>query len=204
MTLTIIGRSSSHFTRTARMFAHECGIPYRFEPVLDLLSVAPADYGHNPALRLPVLETADGPLFGALNICRELVRRAVQSVRVVWPEQSSSRVAMNAQELVSQGMSSEVLLIMSGPQAAGGYTDKARRSLTNSLGWLDANLPDVVRALPPERTLSFLEVSSFCFVTHLEFRQVLDISAYTNLRAFCQAYAGRKSARETAYKFDAV
>src|SRR4051812_27285927 len=102
MTLTIIGRSSSHFTRTARMFAHECGLAYRFEPVLDLMSVTPADYGHSPALRVPVLATPDGPLFGALNICRELVRRAAQSVRVVWPEQSGARIAMNAQELVLQ------------------------------------------------------------------------------------------------------
>jgi glutathione S-transferase len=203
MTLTIIGRSSSHFTRTARMFAHECGLAYRFEPVLDLMSVTPADYGHSPALRVPVLATPDGPLFGALNICRELVRRAAQSVRVVWPEQSGARIAMNAQELVLQGMSTEVSLIMSGPQPAAGYADKARRSLTNSLTWLEAHLPDVVRALPAERTLSFLEVSCFCFVTHLEFRQVLDISEYSSLRAFCQAYAGRKSARDTAYKFDA-
>ena len=62
----------------------------------------------------------------------------------------------------------------------------------------------MLRTLPPERTLSFLEVSSFCFITHLEFRQVLDISMYVKLRAFCQAYAGRKSASDTAYRFDAA
>jgi glutathione S-transferase len=201
MTLAIVGRSSSHFTRTARMFAHECGVEYQFKPVLDLMSRTAADYGHNPALRLPVLETQDGPLFGALNICRELARRGSRSLRVIWPEQLVERSAMNAQELVSQGMSSEVLLIMSGAHAVGGYTDKARESLTNSLAWLDAHLPEVLRALP-ERALSFLEVSSFCFITHLEFRQVLDVSEYSKLRAFCQAYAGRKAARDTAYKFD--
>jgi glutathione S-transferase len=203
MTLAIIGRSSSHFTRTARMFAHECAVDFRFKPVLDLMSRSAADYGHNPALRLPVLETQEGPLFGALNICRELARRGPRGLRVVWPEQLMERAAMNAQELVSQGMSSEVLLIMSGAQAAGGYTDKARESLTNSLAWLDAHLPEVLRALP-ERALSFLEVSSFCFITHLEFRQVVDVSQYSNLRAFSQAYAARKSARDTAYRFDAA
>jgi glutathione S-transferase len=186
-----------------RMFAHEYGVEYRFKPLLDLMSRSAADYGHNPALRLPVLETQDGPLFGALNICRELARRGSQRLRVVWPEQLTEREAMNAQELVLQGMSSEVLLIMSGTQPASGYTDKARDSLTNSLAWLDAHLTEVVRALP-ERALSFLEVSSFCFITHLEFRQVLDISEYSKLRAFCQAYGGRKSARDTAYKFDAA
>jgi len=172
--------------------------------VLDMMSRTPADWGNNPALRLPVLETAEGPLFGALNICRELVRRGPQSLRVVWPEQLKERTALNAQELVLQGMSSEILLIMSGPQPAGAYTEKARQSLTNSLAWLDAQLPEVLRGLPPEPTLSFLEVSSFCFITHLEFRQVMDISEYAELRAFCQAYAGRKSARDTAYKFDAA
>lgn len=204
MTLTIVGRSSSHFTRATRMFAHECGTPYRFKPVLDLMSRAAADYGNNPALRLPVLESTDGPLFGALNICRELVRRGAPGLHVLWPEQLTDRTAMNAQELVLQGMSSEVLLIMSGgPQVAGNYPDKARESLANSLGWLETHLPQVLQKLP-ERALSFLEVTSFCFITHLEFRQVCDISPYTQLRAFCQAYAGRSSARDTPYKFDAA
>src|SRR5262245_17315283 len=132
MTLTLTGRSSSHFTRTARMFAHECGVSYRFRPVLDLMSRASADYGDNPALRLPVLELDDGPLFGTANICRELARRGSRAVRVVWPEQLHDRLAMNAQELVLQGMSSVVVMIMSGAQPAGSYADKARQSLTDS------------------------------------------------------------------------
>ncbi|HKU40119.1 MAG TPA: glutathione S-transferase N-terminal domain-containing protein [Polyangiales bacterium] len=201
MSVRIVGRSSSHFTRTVRMFAHECTVAYEFQPLFDLMSQSPADYAGNPALKLPVLESGGGAWFGALNICRELARCASGPLRIVWPEDLRERLAANAQELVLQGMASEVVLIMSGNDAAA-YGDKARTSMLNSLAWLDAQLPGVLRSLPAERSLSFLEISSFCFFTHLEFRSIADTSSYANLRAFCQAYGNRSSARDTTYRFD--
>ena len=74
--LVLVGRSSSHFTRVARMFALELGIDFAVRPVYDLTSLDVTVYGDNPALKIPVLLTETGPLFGAENICRELVRRA--------------------------------------------------------------------------------------------------------------------------------
>jgi glutathione S-transferase len=203
-TIRLIGRSSSHFTRTVRVIAHECNVDYEFQPALDLMSLSASDYGDNPALKLPILETPDGAWFGALNICRELVRRAPSRIRVVWPEDLSDRSAANAQELVLQGMATEVSLILRGLPAAGAnpVDDKARESLMNSLVWLDLHLPAALRTLPAGRTLSFLEVSTFCFVRHLSFRGVADSSRYANLSAFCAAYADRSSLRETEYKFD--
>ena len=44
---TIIGRSSSHFTRVTRIFAAELGVPYTLQVVPDLLSCDAADYGGN-------------------------------------------------------------------------------------------------------------------------------------------------------------
>jgi glutathione S-transferase len=204
MTIRIIGRSSSHFTRTVRVFAHECRVQHEFRAMLDLMSRMRSDYGDNPALKLPILETPDGAWFGALNICRELARRAPAQARVAWPEDVLDRTAANAQELVLQGMATEVSLILRGLPAAGlsPVDDKARESLTNSLVWLNAHLPAAVKALPPGRTLSFLEVSSFCFIRHLDFRGVADTNAYPSLRAFCAAYADRASLRETEYQFD--
>src|SRR5687768_16863330 len=73
---TLFGRSSSHFTRVARIVAAELGVAYTFRVVPNLLSTNPSDYGGNPALRLPVLHTAEGEWFGALNICRALERQA--------------------------------------------------------------------------------------------------------------------------------
>jgi glutathione S-transferase len=204
MTIQIIGRSSSHFTRTVRVFAHACAISHEFRPVLDLMSRSSSDYAENPALKLPILETAEGAWFGALNICRELVRRTPSPTRVIWPEDLLDRTAGNAQELVLQGMATEVALIMRGLPAPGDnpVDDKALASLTNSLEWLDQQLPAAMRALPADRTLSFLEVSSLCFIRHLEFRKVTDTSRYPNLRAFCDVYAGRPGVRETEYRFD--
>jgi glutathione S-transferase len=205
MTVRIIGRSSSHFTRTVRVFAHECGVSYAWQPLFDLMSRSESDYGGNPALKLPVLETPEGAWFGALNICRELERRAQAPVRVVWPEEVTDRSATNAQELVLQGMSTEVALIMRGlpdAETANAADAKARASLENSLAWLDQQLPAALQALPADRTLSFLEVSSYCFIRHLDFRSVMDTARFANLRGFCDGYGDRPSFRETEYRFD--
>ena len=75
-TLEIIGRQSSHFTRMVRIFAAELGLPYSFTPIYDLLSREPGDYAGNPALKLPILRVGTEAVFGSLNICRVLSRRA--------------------------------------------------------------------------------------------------------------------------------
>lgn len=201
----IVGRSSSHFTRVARVFAHALQVEHDFSPVHDLLSRESGDYGGNPALKLPVLVAEDGPWFGVLPICRELARRSRLPRHILWPEQLSDRLAANAQELVLQGMATEVALIMRGAVTNGSatpYEDKTHDSLTRTLSWLDAQLPAVLTTLAAERQLSFLEVSAYCFVTHLEFRQVVDTSSYPNLRAFCRDLGEQASLHETAYRFD--
>lgn len=202
----IAGRSSSHFTRVVRIVAHELGVEYRFQVVRDLLVQSSDDYLGNPALRIPVLETEDGSWFGALNICRELSRRSPAPGAIVWPEQLEERLAANAQELVLQGMSTEVGLIMrrlASPGEPDRYQEKNQRSLVDSLAWIDAHLPQALATLPASRRLSFLEVTTFCFVMHLEFRQIVDTSSYRALQSFCRGFGERPSARETQYRFDA-
>lgn len=203
MTLRIIGRSSSHFTRTVRLIAHECGVAYEFRPLLDLMSQSRSDWGDNPALKLPVLETPEGAWFGALNISRELARHAAGPARVLWPEDLRDRTAANAQELVLTAMSTVVTLVMRGLPAPGAspVDDKARASLALTLEWLEAQLPAAVRSLP-QRRFSFLEASSIAFIRHLDFRKVLDLQPYPALRAFSESYSSRPSVRETEYKFD--
>jgi len=203
--LRIFGRSSSHFTRCVRIFAHELGVPYRLQPIFNLLSHERADYGANPALKLPTLETEAGSWFGTLSICRELSRRAQREAHIVWPEEIRDSVAANAQELVLQGMSTEVTLVMGTLGATSGstpYEAKSRVSLENSLHWLDTRLPHALQQLRTERALSFFEVTLFCFVTHLVFRNVLDTTRFTRLRAFCTKLEARESARATEYEFD--
>jgi glutathione S-transferase len=195
MELSILGRSSSHFTRTVRMVAQELEIAYAFRPLADLASRAVHDYALNPALKIPILETPEGPWYGALNCCRELARRAPHKPQILWPEQLHERLAANAQELVLQGMSTEVALIMQGPTID--TASKAFESLTNCLGWLDAHWREV-------RTtrLSFLDITTYCFFTHLSFRQVADVGPYRVLQAFCDDFGARASAQATAYRFD--
>lgn len=43
--LRITGRSGSHFTRFAAMFAHELRLPFELDVVPDLSSLDPAAYG---------------------------------------------------------------------------------------------------------------------------------------------------------------
>jgi glutathione S-transferase len=205
-TPTLVGRSSSHFTRVTRIFAAELGVPCAFEVVPDLRSVNAADYAGNPALRLPILRTGATTWLGSLNICRELARRAPAQRRVVWPEHLTEARAANAQELVVQAMATEVTLIMS--QLAGTPGDdmhltKLRKSLLNMLTWLDDNVEAVRAGLPEDRELSYLEVCLFCLVTHLEFRSMVVTTGYRALAAFCDELGQRDSARATAYRFDA-
>jgi glutathione S-transferase len=202
--LCIVGRPSSHFTRVARLFAEELGLDYDFELVRDLMSCDSSDYAGNPALRLPVLKTREAAWFGALNICRELARRSERRLRVVWPEHLEEPLLANAQELTLQGMATEVGLIMGalgGTAETNPHAVKLRTSLTNTLWWLDAALPEVLVSLPAERDLSFLEVSLFCFVEHLAFREVLPIDGYKHLVEHCAVFRARPSAAKTPYRF---
>jgi len=205
MELSIVGRSSSHFTRTARMFAHELGVEYAFVPVADLGSRRSSHYADNPALRIPVLDTPLGPWFGTINICRELARRVRSARKIQWPEDLRDRKAANAQELVLQGMATEVGLIMQAASVPGGAIDtsgKAFESLVNSLRWLDDNLTEVLAHTSQPDTLSIFELTVFCFVTHIEFRKVTDVSAYRALQSFCREFGQRPSAQATVYRFD--
>jgi len=201
--LVLFGRSSSSFTRIARIFAAELGIVPEFRIVPDLMSLEIADYGGNPALRMPVLHAAEGVWFGALNICRVLARRAGNE-QLIWPEDLRQPVSANAQELVLVAMSTEVSIVMAqlAGAASSGNVDKLRRSLEGTLRWLDTNLEAALATLPNERQLSFLEVTAFCLITHLSFRDVLPIAAYPQLVAFSERFAERPSARDTGYRFD--
>ena len=203
---TIVGRSSSHFTRVTRIFAEELDVACSFHVGRDLMSMDPGDYGGNPALKLPALKTPRGVWFGALNICRELSRQSRHGRRIVWPEDLDVPLLANAQELVVQAMATEVTLIMA--KVAGGaegnvHQDKLGRSLVNTIEWLEENAQHALAALPSDRDFSFLEVTLFCLVTHLEFRDVLPMDAYRALNAFSQHFATRASAAATAYRFDA-
>jgi glutathione S-transferase len=212
--LTLFGRSSSHFTRVARIFAAELGSSYDFRVVSNLLSTNPEDYGGNPALRLPVLHTPEGKWFGALNISRVFERHAdAESApaggrvrgRVVWPEDLNRPLTANAQELTLQAMSSEVALIMArvakADEAAANLA-KQREGLERILGWLDVNVEAVLDALPTERATSFLEVTLFCLVKHLEFRDILSIVPYRALGEFCVRFGDRASVQQTPFHFD--
>lgn len=204
--LTLVGRSSSHFTRVTRIFASELGVPYSFEILRDIQSREPDDYAGNPALKLPALRSPRGVWFGALHICRELARCSARTMEIVWPEALDGPLLANAQELVLQAMTTEVGLIMG--KAAGNSDDhahhvKMRESLTRSLSWLESNAQDALAALPAQRELSYLEVTLFCLLTHLPFREILPTSGYANLSAFCAQFAARPSAVATAYRFDA-
>jgi glutathione S-transferase len=189
-----------------RIFASELGVQYAFQPVLDLNSADSTDYGGNPALRVPILRTPGGVWFGALNICRELARQAAVKRSIVWPEDLDQPLLANAQELTVQAMSTGVSLIMAG--AAGeadvqGHPAKLRTSLLNMLSWLETNAKAALAQLPSERDLSFLEVTLFCLITHLEFRKVVPTIAYSALNDFCRSFGGRQSAEATVFRFDA-
>jgi glutathione S-transferase len=196
--LTIVGRRSSSYTRVARIFALELGVQHDFKPVFDLTTLDEKAYAGNPALKIPVLVDETGPLYGTENVCRELARRADR--KVVMRGDSADRLIANAEEMMLHVMSSEVSLIMAKITGAAA-PPKVVRSIENCLCYLDENVEEVLRRMP--EGLSFFEVSLFCVVTHLPFRNVMDVSAWARLRDFCKRFGERDSARNTEYRFDA-
>ncbi|NUR23691.1 glutathione S-transferase N-terminal domain-containing protein [Frateuria sp.] len=201
----LVGRSSSHFTRLARLFAGELGVACTFVPVHDLASRDPADYAGNPALKLPVLVLPEGPVFGAENICHALAALAPAALRIAWTGQLPDLRARNAQELIWHGMGAQVQLVF-GMQVAclpaeNLYFAKAADGFRNALAWLDANLEAVLQSLPP-RDLSLLEASLFCLIEHVAFRDTLPVAPYRHLVAFADAFRERPAAQATAYAFD--
>jgi glutathione S-transferase len=202
--LVLFGRSSSHFTRIARIFAHELGIRYDFRIVHELGSTRLSDFGHNPALRVPSLRSGANIWFGSLNICRELARRASVPLAVLWPEDVRDPHAANAQELVLDTMASEVTVVMARASGIAGdhpFMAKPFARIRASVAWLEDELPGALARLPPH-SLSFLEVSAFCLCKHLGFREILTIDDRPNLTAFCREFGRRPSAEHTEYHFD--
>lgn len=206
MTVEIIGRSSSHFTRVARIFAFELGVEAKLVPIYDLAALDEGSYAGNPALKLPSLRRNGSLLFGTQNICRALAELAIPSRRVVWPEDLRDDLSRNAQELVWHGMAGQVQIVtgtlLAGLPADNGYFVKGRRGFEGALHWLDANLQSTLDALPA-RDLSVLEVTLFCLVDHLRFRETLPLAPYPALLGFRDAFARRPCAVATAYTFDA-
>ncbi len=202
--LVLVGRSSSHFTRVARIFAHELGVEHEFSPVYDITSLDMPTFADNPTLRVPSLRAENGTWFGSLGISRELARRATRPCSIVWPEDLVDATSANAQEIVLETMAAEVTIVTTrlaklAPEHP--FLAKPRARIEASVAWLERELPGVIARLP-ERSLSFLEVTAFCLATHLPFREVRSIDDCPNLVAFARTFGARASARATEYAFD--
>src|SRR4051812_25003974 len=170
--LTLVARSSSHFSRITRIYAAELEVPCGFEPVFDIASTASGVFGDNPLLRVPSLRTPEGTWFGSLGVCRELARRSPRVRRLIWPEDLLRVLGSNAQEVVTDAMNTGVVIITSRMQKVpddNPALTKPFARLHGALHWLEANLEGAL-ATQPTGDLSFLEVSAFCFLTHLTFR----------------------------------
>lgn len=207
MTLRLTGRSSSHFTRVAQVFAHELGLGFEFEPVHHLMRLEPELYGGHPALKIPTLHLDGAPLYGTENICRRLVALAGRTgdPRLVLFEHASGDLARNAQELTWHCMTAQVQLVLgtvfSGLPADDRFFVKLRAGMAGALGWLDAHLDGALAELPP-RDLSLLEVSLFCLLEHLAFRPTLAPLEVPRLQRFVAEFGARPSALRTTYRSD--
>lgn len=204
MSLRIIGRSTSHFTRVTSMFAIELDVPFEFTPIYDLTQLAPEVYAGNPALKLPILRIGDDVVFGTLNICRSIAEHAAPR-RILWPETLTDAHSRNAHELLDHCMRAQVQLIMghmvSKLPTDSAYFAKARAGYEGALRWLDTHLNAVLGSFP-ERDLSYFEVSLFCLIEHMRFRTTLDPSHYKALSRFAEEFGGRPSATRTPYQAD--
>ncbi|MDP2269204.1 MAG: glutathione S-transferase family protein [Archangium sp.] len=206
--MELIGRRSSHFTRVALVFAHELGVPVELIPVHDITATDSEIFAGNPALKIPTLRRDGSLVFGTENICRSIAEQADPKLRVVWPEELRTDLSRNAQELTWHCMSAQVQLVFGtvvGKLPADNvYFAKGRAGFEGALRWLESNVDAALAALPVERTVSLFEVTLFCLLEHLRFRDTLPVAPYPALARFVNAFGARASARETAYRFDAA
>lgn len=207
--VTLIGRSGSHFTRVASMFASDLGVAHGREVVHELLSLDEAVYGGHPALKIPALRVGGSTLYGTENICRRLTELAGREgdPRVALFEHARTDLLRNAQELVWSAMAAQVQLIVGVRFAKlptdNVFFDKARGGLEGSLRWLDERLDAALAELPADRATSLFETALFCLVEHMRFRTVVSVEPYARLCEFARAYGERPSARESPYRLDA-
>jgi glutathione S-transferase len=204
--LEILGRSSSHYTRQVRLLAHELGVEYALRPIHDLMSLDPAIYGGNPALKLPAARRGDAVVWGSLNACR-MVAQAVEGGpgRVFWPEQADSPRLMNAHEVLTHAMAAQVEVVFHEivsrrPEDA--TSRKRRASLIGCLAWLDAEWDAIRSALPADR-IALFDLGLFALLEHLPFRNPIDLAGMPRLTAFADDFRERPSAHATPYRFDA-
>ncbi|MBL8680215.1 MAG: glutathione S-transferase N-terminal domain-containing protein [Myxococcales bacterium] len=207
--LTLTGRNSSHFTRVARIFAHELGVPIELDVVYDLRQRDAERFGGHPALKIPTLHMGTKSLWGTENICRKLLELAGRSGdrSFVLCEHYADDALRCAQELVWTAMSTQVQLRMGIAvcklPADNAYFEKATASLIASLAWLEAHIDEVIAALPSPRTTSVFEVTLFCLYEHLVFLRSAPLEPYPKLRRFCEDFSRRESAQATPFFMDA-
>jgi hypothetical protein len=70
------------------------------------------------------------------------------------------------------------------------------------LAWLEAHADEALTALPAQRSVSFLEVTLFCLVEHLDFREIAPTEPYRALGGFRRRFGARASAQATPFRFD--
>jgi len=203
----LIGRSASHFTRVAAIFAHELDVAFELVVVPDLSSLDAVAYAGHPGLKIPALAVDGEVLFGTENVCRRLAELSPRTdLSIVWPHELSSTVTRNAMELVTHAMAAEVTLVLAPGLGRVGrdnpFVTKVTRGLEGSLAWLDGALDAALAVLPASRGLSYLEVMLFCLASHVAFRRTVPLDAYPRLRAFVAERAERPSHAKTAYAYD--
>jgi glutathione S-transferase len=207
--LTLIGRSSSHYSRVVRLLAHALDVPLALSPVFDLMSEDATAYAGNPALKLPALRDGEEVLWGSGNACRRVAARAADGgARVFWPEHATTALLMNAHEMVAHAMATQVEVVfheLVSKRPADATSRKRRASLIGSLHWLDAHWPAIGAELPAGR-IALIELQLFALLEHLRFRYPpdapLDYAPTPHLDAFVAEFRQRPAAQATEYRFD--
>ncbi|MFO0682926.1 MAG: glutathione S-transferase N-terminal domain-containing protein [Sandaracinus sp.] len=202
----VVGRPSSHFTRIPRVVAHALGVPCELELVPDLTSTDAAGYAGNPSLKVPALRLDGEVLFGAESAARALAALArPEQGRIVWPEEVRATIARNAHEVAWTACTTQVQLALATkvyPLDPGSpFVTKLGHALRGALAWLDAHAEAAIAALPPERTLSLLEVTLVCLVEHVEWRETASLAPYPRLTALVRELGARPAFAVTRYRW---
>lgn len=188
--MQLLGSTSSPFVRRIRMWAHNHGFNLAFIN-LDIFSSAERQImiNNNPASKIPILIDNQQTVTDSNVIIRYLLAKN-HLTPFTWPQE-------NLLTTINACNDSCVELLLCQRSGFDTNEDKLFFNLQNeriveTLSYLNSHLSD-------EQFIScgYLNISLYCLLDWISFRDLHDLTPYTQLVAFHQAYALQESAQQT-------
>lgn len=189
--MQLLGSTTSPFVRRIRIWAALNNLPIDFIN-LDIFSEQDRQtmIAHNPARKIPVLIDHDFTLCDSNSIIRYLLEKADQPL-LSWQQE-------NYLTIINACNDSLVEILLCQRSGFDTNSDKLFFNLQNeriveTLAYLNSHLSE-----PVFKSCEYLNISLYCLLNWICFRELTDISQHSALVAFYEQYGQRQAAINTS------